>query len=218
MSTERRAAVLLARMRAEGATAGQAVSAAVLAAAEQAAERVGRQLVGCLAPVAPDSAASARPFRPALVLGWAEGLAPSPEDGSGYPVRRFSVTQALTWAACLGMAWPDRSASPYPGEPFRSEDVVDLLADLGVPSMWVKAALKHDLPLAGLVARDGEWLRLGPAAAALPDATVEALRRFHDRLPRQISPDESVHHAATSEAWPPPHPAPEQTSEEGDDW
>jgi hypothetical protein len=184
MSPQRRAAVLLARMRAEGATAREVASAVVLAAAEQAAAHAGRQVVGCVAPVETAQARPSGPFRPALVLGWADGMAPSPEDDSGYPIRRFSATQALAWAACLGLAWIDRSASPYPGESFRGEDVVDLLADVGVPSTWVKAALNHDLPLAGLVASDGDWLRLGPAAAALPDATVEALRRFHDRLPR----------------------------------
>jgi hypothetical protein len=184
MSAQRRAAVLLARMRAEGATVREVTSAVVLAAAEQAAAYAGRQVVGCVAPVKAAPARTPGRFRPALVLGWADGMAPSPEDDLGYPVRRFSATQALAWAACLGLAWIDRSASLYPGEPFRGEDVVDLLADLGVPSMWVKAALNHDLPLAGLVASDGEWLRLGPAAAALPDVTIEALRRFHDRLPR----------------------------------
>jgi hypothetical protein len=193
MSAQQRAAVLLARIRAEGATAREVASAAVLAAAEQAAAYAGRQVVGCVASV---KAAPARPsgqFRHALVLGWADGMAPSPEDDLGYPVRRFSATQALAWAACLGLAWTDRSASPYPGEPFRGEDVVDLLADVGVPSTWVKAALNHDLPLAGLVASDGEWLRLGPAAAALPDVTVEALRRFHDRLPHPTGFDDREH-------------------------
>jgi hypothetical protein len=212
MPTQRQAAVLLARIRAEGATAREVASAAVLAAAEQAAAHAGRQVVGCIAPVKAVPARPSRAFRPALVLGWADGMAPSPEDDLGYQVRRFSTTQALAWAACLGLAWIDRSASPYPGEPFRGEDVVDLLADVGVPSTWVKAALNHDLPLAGLVASEGEWLRLGPAAAALPDVTVEALRRFHDRLPHSVDLADRGHPTGV------PHTNGTRASEEDAEW
>ena len=90
--------------------------------------------------------------------------------------------------------------------------MVDLLADVGVPSTWVKAALNHDLPLAGLVVSEGEWLRLGPAAAALPDVTVEALRRFHDRLPHPVGLADSGHPTGV------PHTNGTRTSEEDAEW
>jgi hypothetical protein len=34
-----------------------------------------------------------------------------------------------------------------------------------------------------LIEAHGDLLRLGPATAALPDAVVDSLRRFHDQLP-----------------------------------
>ena len=42
----------------------------------------------------------------------------------------------------------------------------------------------HTLEPAGLVRVTGEALRLGPAAAALPNSFTAALRRVHDRLPQ----------------------------------
>jgi hypothetical protein len=51
--------------------------------------------------------------------------------------------------------------------------------------MWVKTALFRTLIPGLLVIPDeGSSLRLGPATAALPEPFVDAMRRFHDRLPR----------------------------------
>src|SRR5260221_2514910 len=98
------------------------------------------------------------------------------------------VIARLTWACCLGLAWPRRSDEPYRGCPFTRAAVVDLAADLGAASSWTKAALDHDLIPAGLVIADHSAgsgpLRLGPAAAALPEPFVEAMRRFPDQVTR----------------------------------
>jgi hypothetical protein len=50
--------------------------------------------------------------------------------------------------------------------------------------MWVKSALFRTLVPARLVIIERASLCLGPATAALPEPFVEAMRRFHDRLPR----------------------------------
>ncbi|WP_228003167.1 hypothetical protein [Nocardia australiensis] len=65
--------------------------------------------------------------------------------------------------------------------------------ELGVSTMWVKTALFRTLIPSLLVIPDGGALRLGPATAALPEPFVDAMRRFHDRLPR-LRPRPAVPH------------------------
>jgi hypothetical protein len=120
-----------------------------------------------------------------LVLGWLPQSTPAPEESQAYPVRNLTPVARLTWACCLGLAWPDRIAAPYPGLPFRRSEVVDVAGELGVSTMWVKTALFRTLIPGLLVVPDEDSsLRLGPATAALPEPFVDAIRRFHDRLPR----------------------------------
>ncbi|MFF7944513.1 hypothetical protein ACFZC5_32810 [Nocardia gamkensis] len=59
--------------------------------------------------------------------------------------------------------------------------------------MWVKTALLRTLIPGLLVIPDEGFLRLGPATAALPEPFVDAMRRFHDRLPR-LQPRPVVRH------------------------
>ncbi|WP_424862840.1 hypothetical protein [Streptomyces sp. MMS24-I29] len=101
-----------------------------------------------------------------------------------YPVRRLSPTQSLTFAMCLGAAWRDVRLPPYPGERFERAEIIDALVDIGADSRAVKDALDTELPLLLLVYSDGAHLRLGPAAAGLPDTFADALRRMHHLLPR----------------------------------
>lgn len=171
-------AVLLAAVRATGGVPIADADPAVLSAAHAAAARAGRSLLRV-----PVLSRGADPRLVAgLTLGWQPQATPAPEESHAYPVRQLGMVARLTWACCLGLAWTDRSADPHPGAPFSRADVVDVAGHQGAPAVWVKSALDHELVPALFVVRDGDRLRLGPAAAALPGAFVEALRRFHDRL------------------------------------
>ncbi|MFC5288900.1 hypothetical protein ACFPM7_17755 [Actinokineospora guangxiensis] len=59
--------------------------------------------------------------------------------------------------------------------------------------MWAKTALFRTLIPGLFVIPDEGSLRLGPATAALPEPFVDAMRRFHDRLPR-LQPRPAVPH------------------------
>lgn len=124
-----------------------------------------------------------------VALGWAARATPSPRDSGGYATRQLAPVARLTWACCLGLAWPDRSDWPYPGRPFRRAEVLELAADLGATHSWVTAAIDHDLIPATFLVQQGQLLRLGPAAAAMPEPFVEALRRVHERPPRRAADD-----------------------------
>ena len=176
-------ALALAAVRMTGGLSADAIAPSALEKARAAAADAGRALISL--PFPASRSGTARAERNGLVLGWDAQATPSPEDSDAYPVRRLSLLGRLTWVCCLGLAWPDRAGPLYPGEVFTLDELIDLAADLGAPTIWVKASVSHDLLPGGLLASDGVTLRLGPAAAALPDAFVEALRRFHDRLPRR---------------------------------
>ncbi|MCF6509189.1 hypothetical protein E9549_17530 [Blastococcus sp. MG754426] len=178
------AAVLLAAVRATGGLPTSASDPAAVGAAAVAAAAAGRSLLRVPVP----SPATSPRLVDGLTLGWQPQTTPSPEETHTYRVRQAGTMARLTWACCLGLAWTDRSADPHPGEPFTRAAVVDLAGQLGAPAMWVKSALDHELRPALLVVGDGDRLRLGPAAAGLPGAFVEALRRFHDRLPAAEQP------------------------------
>jgi hypothetical protein len=56
--------------------------------------------------------------------------------------------------------------------------------EVDVSTTWVKTALFRTLVPARLVVPEGDSLHLGPATAAMPEPFIDAMRRFHDRLPR----------------------------------
>lgn len=172
-------AVLLAAIRATGGLPLERTDPHAIEAARRRAESAGRALMTCQTGN-DHRRASGRE----LVLGWLAQSTPAPEDSQAYPVRNLYPVAILTWACCLGLAWPDRVAPPYPGVPFTRADLLEVTGGLGVSTMWVKSALFRTLLPARLVITERTSLRLGPATAALPEPFVEAMRRFHDRLPR----------------------------------
>jgi hypothetical protein len=191
--------VLLAALRATGGMSMQVASPDAVRLAEATARASGRSLVDCA--VSRKVMGSERPgLMRGVTLRWMPQCTPSPEDSHAYPVRVLPVIARLTWACCLGLAWPRRADEPYPGCHFTRAEVVDLAGDLGAGSTWIKAALDHDLIPAGLVIADHSAgpgvLRLGPAAAALPEPFVEAMRRFHNQLPRPAQPREEPDNSA----------------------
>lgn len=173
-------AVLLAAIRATGGLPVDLADPRAVNLARRTAESAGRSLVHCTT-----GNVRRRTGGRGLVLGWLPQSTPAPEESLAYPVRNLTPVARLTWACCLGLAWPDRVATPYPGVPFRGSEVVDVAGELGVSTTWVKAALFRTLIPGLLVIPDeGSSLRLGPATAALPEPFADAMRRFHDRLPR----------------------------------
>lgn len=177
-------AYLLASARAQGFCDLTDVTEQTVEAARGLALACGRRLVMCEGPLPTPTAAAGRPgaLRRGLTLGWS--VTPVPEDAALYPVRRLSVTQSVTFAVCLAAAWRDVHQSPYPGEHFGRADVVDTLREFGADPRAVNAAIDTDLHLLLLICRDGRYLRLGPAVAALPESFAESLRRVYDQLPR----------------------------------
>lgn len=172
-------AILLAAIRATGGFPIDLADQQAINLARRSAESAGRSLVHCTT-----NGVHRHSGRRGFVLGWLPQATPAPEEHQAYSVRNLTPVARLTWACCLGLAWPDRVASPYPGIPFTSSEVLDLAVDLGVSTTWVKTALFRTLIPSLLVISDGGSLRLGPTTAALPEPFVDALRRFHDRLPR----------------------------------
>lgn len=168
------APVALAAMRALGALPAARLGPATLASACAAAAHTGRTLERVTAD-----------GEPVLALAWAATSVPTMEDHEHGEYRWLRPAALRTWAFCLGLAWRDRTAHPWPGEPFSLAGLVDAAAMRGSNPLWIRTALMHTLLPAGLVEIDDSTVRLGPAAAVLPDAYVDALRRVHDRLPRE---------------------------------
>jgi hypothetical protein len=168
------APVALAAVRALGALPAANLDAATLASARAAAALTGRTLERVTAD-----------GQPALALAWAATSVPTMEDHEHGKYRWLRPAALRTWAFCLGLAWRDRTAHPWPGEAFSLADLVDAAAMRGSNPLWIRTALMNTLLPAGLVEIDDNTVRLGPAAAVLPDAYVDALRRVHDRLPRE---------------------------------
>jgi hypothetical protein len=168
------AATALAAVRALGALPAAQLDAATLASARAAAAVTGRTLERVTADGGP-----------ALALAWAATSVPTMEDHEHGEYRWLRPAALRSWAFCLGLAWRDRSAHPWPGEPFSVADLVDAAAMRGSNPLWIRSALMNTLLPAGLVEIDKSTVRLGAAAAVLPDAYVDALRRVHDRLPRK---------------------------------
>jgi biotin operon repressor len=181
-------AVLLARIRAVGSTPAD-VAASTIAAAARAAGQIDRQLIEVAIPGG---------TRQMLALGWAEGAAPDPGQHPSASPRQLSPVQLLTWATCLAAAWVRAEADPYPGSPFRREDVLRACIGMGAHDRTVVAALRI-LSQAGMIRFTGPVGRLGPAAAALPNDTWSALRRMHDRLPHAALQQQAVASTTASE-------------------
>lgn len=184
-------AVLLAAVRASGGLDIEVASTEALQAARKAVEASGRVLLTDCSVAAHGElgrGGAGRRRARGVTFRWMPQCTPSPEDSHAFPVRVLPPISRLTWACCLGLAWPRRSDDLYPGVRFTRAAVVDTAADLGAGGTWVKAALDHDLIPAGLIMADpcGDRgsLRLGPAAASLPEPFIEAMRRFHEQLPR----------------------------------
>jgi hypothetical protein len=170
------AALLMARMRAGG-QVNATVPAATVSRANAAAAGIDRRLGELTAANGPAI----------LVRGWLDGAAPNPDLHPSAPPRTLPPVANLVWAACLGAAWPDASASPYPGRQFSRQSVVTTCVALNADRNTVVTAFDTTLPAAGLIFADGDRASLGPAAAALPSATWAQLRRIHDRLPKPAS-------------------------------
>lgn len=117
-----------------------------------------------------------------VTVGWDEGYEPTPQDGA-LSVRRLSAMPLLTLAACIGLGWRDHGEAPYPGEPVTQDAVLEVMRGLGADRSHALAALKHELPAAGLITLARGTVTLGPALAAWPPAQIDALRRFADTLP-----------------------------------
>ncbi|MEV6445097.1 hypothetical protein [Amycolatopsis sp. NPDC051716] len=166
-------ALILAQIRAVG-HAPATASADALMSASAAATQVDRRLI----EISRRSDARRR-----LVLGWADGAGPDPDQHPSAPPSRLSPIPYLVWGVCLAAAWPHAAAEPYPGQPFRRTHILQTCVDLGAYLPNVVTALDRTLPQAGLITFSAASGRLGPAAAALPSAVWSALRRVHDRLP-----------------------------------
>ncbi|SCF02886.1 hypothetical protein GA0070607_4606 [Micromonospora coriariae] len=142
--------------------------------------------------------------RTILIRGWLNGAAPNPDLHPSGPPRTLPPVANLVWAACLGEAWPDPAASPYPGRPFSRASIIATCAALDADSRSIVTALDTTLPTARLITLNGDRGELGPAAAALPSATWSQLRRIHERLPRptehrqppKTAPDETFESSA----------------------
>lgn len=171
-------ALLLARMRASGYVDGS-LPASTVSRAMTAAAAADRRL-GELTD------ANGRTI---LVRGWLDGAAPNPDLHPSGPPKTLRPVANLVWAACLGAAWPDPTASPYPGRHFSCASVIATCVELNADRNTVVTALETTLPTAGLITLNGDRGALGPAAAALPSAIWSQLRRIHERLPKCTEQD-----------------------------
>lgn len=214
MSDLRDPAVLLAAVRASGARPVDDITVAQLDSMRVRAKNAGRELVRCAPPPGSPERGRAR----LTALGWSPHTTPSPEDSNAYPVRRLTATAQLTWACCLGLAWADATLHPHPGEPFTNAQLLDLAAEMDLPLPHVKGSLYHELMPALLVQEGRSALHLGPAVAALPPAFVEAMRRFHDRLPRPEGSATGERNAVDDESVELPEDVPPPNPEEEWEW
>ena len=159
--TPRPSALLLARLRADGAV--PTADAADVGLTDEAAA-VGRRLVRVGSTVR---------------LGWADGHEPDPD---GAPTARLSTFPTGVLAAVLALAWPDASVDPYPGEPLPA-DAVEQLARILDRDTKVISKYLAELRATELLIDDAHGaLRLGPAVATWTPRTVTALRRHHHLL------------------------------------
>lgn len=180
-------ALILARIRATG-SAPTAAEPEELQAAATAAANIDRCL---LEIIDVDGGTSS------LVLGWADGAGPVPDQHLSAPPARLAPVPYLVWAICLAAAWPDPASAPYPGKPFHRDQVSATSVALGAHRPTVITALDRVLPRAGLVVHKGSWTWLGPGAAALPVPVWSALRRVHERLPHAAFAQAADDHLAS---------------------
>lgn len=139
---------------------------------EQHAARVGRRLVQI------PGADRGRRF----VLDWQPGQGPASGDAR-YVTRTLTTIPLLTFACCLRLCWRDGDEHPFPGATTTESEVVELAGVISPGVTHIKSAVRHALPLAGLIEIAGDAVQLGPAVAVYTTAEVSALRRVLDRLP-----------------------------------
>ncbi|MGW2482839.1 helix-turn-helix domain-containing protein [Streptomyces sp. NPDC001571] len=186
------AGLLLAAIRAAGQVSAPR-DASVTAQSAQAATLAGRALLELRA---------AGETRSTLRLSWPVGNAPNEEHLGNQVPAPLPRLVTLVFAMCVKAAWPDPTVPLYPGQPFHPERIATACQQLGAHAERVSAALERILPEHGLIASDGQLLRLGPAVACLPSTVLTALRRGHHRLPG--CPDVASPEQAASETQPPP--------------
>lgn len=183
-------AVALAATRAQGCLDVTDLDEAALRQAREAAGRTGRTLLRVPHPGGGSAG---------WTLGWNATQVPTLEDGEHGEHRQLTRTSLLTWACCLGLAWPERTATPHPGRAFTWAELLAAASALHVTEPWARSAVLHTLEPAGLVRVTDQALHLGPAAAALPESFTAALRRVHDRLPKPFVPDSATPDSASQQ-------------------
>lgn len=111
--------------------------------------------------------------------------APSATDLELVPTT-LSDSALVALGLCVGLAWDDRDAHPYPGRTFTIDDVAAAARAMRInvaASRHIIGAIRHILTQARLVDIDENVLRLGPVIAGWSDADLEAFRRNLDALP-----------------------------------
>jgi hypothetical protein len=100
---------------------------------------------------------------------------------------RLADTALVALGLCVGLAWDDRNAHPFPGRPFTLDELLAAATTLGVTvagSRHLVGAVRHVLTQAKLLTIDEhDVLRLGPVLAGWSDGDLEVLRRNLDVLP-----------------------------------
>lgn len=115
-----------------------------------------------------------------LALAWQQESPLTPKDPGG--PAGGTERDIITFAACLGLCWPDPDEPLLPGVASTVDAVRDALKPLAVQQI-VQAI--NRLSAWGFLETDLEdgTIRLGPAVAAWPDLEIAQLRRQHAALP-----------------------------------
>jgi hypothetical protein len=98
----------------------------------------------------------------------------------------LSDSALVALGLCVGLAWHDRDAHPYPGHTFTIDEVAAAARAMRIneaASHHIIGAIRHVLAQARLVDIDENVVRLGPVIAGWSDADIEAFRRNLDALP-----------------------------------
>ena len=127
-----------------------------------------------------------RPIRtPAGTVLGRDAEAPTAND-LGVASMRLTPSALIALGLCIGLAWQDRDAHPYPGIPVELGDLLAAAQALGIEvaaSRHLVGAINHLLSDARLLTVTDGTIRLGPALAGWATADLEVLRRNLDALP-----------------------------------